>query len=162
MNNNQLQNRIEKLRRQLTAMRQMFVAIENMADEGFTGYDDQWPSSLEHNLHLLEQMFRRFREAQQEEDFLESLIAGRPNIAELIVASDSTAKKAAAGFRTASETLNLDDSPGSGFTSWHWFEHAFQNFLTTESRCLSTLMDMLHRESKSENAQAASDNRHKN
>jgi len=150
MNNLQLQKRIQELQRQLTAMRQMFLTVENLADEAFAAHDDEWPPAVDDDLHLLEQTFHRFCKTLQQEEFLDLLIAGRPGIAESVNAADAAASKAATGFRVALDSLGHDDSPNSSFTSWHWFEHAFHEFLKTQSRCLSAAMQMLLDETEGE------------
>lgn len=146
MNNHQLLSRVQELQKQLSAMRQVFSRIENLSEDAFSGFEDQWPDTLESELDVLQRMFRRFQEAELKDDFLDLLVAGRPLVAELAVDAEAVAKKAANGFLSAIDTLNHEDTPSSGFTSWHWFEHAFHDFLTRQSRVLSAAKEFIQLE----------------
>ena len=137
MNNQQLLSRVQELHKQLVAMRRVFAIIENLSDDAFSGFDDQWPDTLECKLNELQRMFRRFHEAGLKDDFLDFLVAGRPQVAELAVEVAAAARKAANGLLGSFDTLHHEDSPASGFSSWYWFEHAFRDFLAKESRLLS-------------------------
>ena len=64
----------------LTAMGRVFSTTENLSEDAFSGYEDQWPDALESELRSLERMLSRFQEDESEREVIDLLVAGRPQL----------------------------------------------------------------------------------
>ena len=89
------------------------------------------------------------------DDFLDLLVAGRPQVVEAANEAEAASSQAASGLLSAFETLNDEDPPSSGCSSWHWFENAFREFLTKQSRVLSAGNEILQLEMDSEDSESS-------
>ena len=143
MDHLELLSQIQELQRQLFSMRQTLSTVETLSEVAFNRLDDQWPESLDVELNSLHKQFHCFQKVKSAGDFLDAIVAGRLQAAELLVDAESVAKRAASGLIAAFDTLNHEQAPSLGFTSWSWFEHAFREFIAKHLSWLNAAHELI-------------------